>query len=138
MTDGSAPKPPHFRIPIEVRFGDVDGMAHVNNAVFATYLEHGRTRFYRDVVGAATLTDIDFILARLEIDFVAPILLEDRVELEMWVSGVGKTSFEFEYRLLRNGELAARGKSVQVFFDYATQAKKPVPESFRAIVARLG
>lgn len=127
-----------FRLPIEVRFGDVDGMGHVNNACFATYLEHGRTRFFRDVVGAASLAEIDFILARLEIDFVAPILLEDEVVLEMRVTDVGRTSFGFDYLLTRNGDVAARGKSVQVFFDYAGGRKKPVPEEFRALVTRLG
>jgi acyl-CoA thioester hydrolase len=126
-----------FRLPIEVRFGDVDGMGHVNNACFATYLEHGRTRFWRDVVGAATLGEVDFILARLEIDFVAPILLEDEVLLEMRVTDVGRTSFGFDYVLTRNGEVAARGKSVQVFFDYASGKKKPVPDSFRTLAAGL-
>lgn len=124
-----------FVFPVEVRFGDIDGMGHVNNAVFATYYEIGRTRYYRDVVGAKDLASIDFILARLEIDFVAPILLDDEVELGLRVSSIGTTSFGFEYLLTRNGAVAGRGRSVQVFYDYATRAKKDVPAGFVAKVA---
>lgn len=124
-----------YTFPVEVRFGDIDGMGHVNNAVFATYYEIGRTRYYRDVVGARDLESIDFILARLEIDFVEPILLEDVVSLGLRVSSIGSTSFGFEYLLTRNGRVAGRGRSVQVFYDYATRGKKPVPGSFVAKVS---
>ena len=124
---------PEFRfvIPIDVRFKDIDGMGHVNNAVFATYFEIGRTRYFQQILGARGHGDIDFILARQEIDFLSPILLEDEVRLGLRVSEIGRTSFGFDYLLERNGEPAARGKSVQVFFDYSKRMKKPVPESFR-------
>lgn len=123
-----------FVTPVEVRFVDIDGMGHVNNAVFATFFELGRTRYFQRVLGAKGLADIDFILARQEIDFLAPILLSDEVRVGLRVSSIGRTSFEYEYELERNGQPAARGKSVQVFFDYARSAKKPVPSRFREIV----
>ncbi len=118
-------------VPMQVRFADVDGMVHVNNAVFATYFEHGRTEYFRKVRGLVRCTDFDFILARQEIDFLAPILLEDDVRLGIRVSEIGRTSFGFAYLLTRNGEAAARGRSVQVFYDYERRTKKPVPDDFR-------
>ena len=44
-----------------VRFRDCDAMGHVNNAVYSTYLEEARIGVLGDL--------IDFILARVEIDF---------------------------------------------------------------------
>ena len=35
---------PAYSVPVEVRFNDIDGMGHVNNALFLTYLEHCRMR----------------------------------------------------------------------------------------------
>ena len=119
-----------YEIPIEVWFRDLDAMQHVNNAVYVTYFEQGRAAFYRDHFGLRSVSDIDFIVARMEVDYRRPVLLYDPVRVQLRVSEVGRTSFAVEYRLLASGEVAAEGRSVQVFYDYAKGAKKPVPPGF--------
>jgi acyl-CoA thioester hydrolase len=125
-----------YEIPIEVRFRDLDAMQHVNNAVYVTYFEHGRAAFFRDHFGVKAVSDIDFIVARVEVDYRRPILLTDEVRLQLRVGDVGRTSFAVEYRLLASGEVAAEGRSVQVFYDYEKKAKKPVPPGFAERVRR--
>lgn len=120
-----------FEIPVEVRFRDLDPMGHVNNAVYATYFEMGRAAFFREVLGVIDAGGFDFILARLEIDYLRPALMSDDLKLGLRIGSVGKTSFTFEYLLGAQGEDVASGRSVQVFFDYDRKAKKPVPEAFR-------
>jgi acyl-CoA thioester hydrolase len=67
-------------VPIQVRFRDLDALGHVNNAVYLTYLEVARAAYFSrlepDWVGKG-----HFILARAEVDFLRPILLEDPVEV---------------------------------------------------------
>ena len=58
-----------LRAPRTVRFRDLDSMGHVNNAVYLTYLEEARIAFLRPP-GADVA---DMILARVEIDFRAPV-----------------------------------------------------------------
>lgn len=123
-----------FEIPIEVRFRDLDPMGHVNNAVYATYLENVRAAFAREVLGVSEAADFDFILARLEIDYRRPVVFGEAVVAGLAVSSVGRSSFTFDYRLSVGGEVAATGRSVQVFYDYAARAKKPVPERFSRAV----
>ena len=120
-----------YETPIEVRFRDVDAMGHVNNAVFVTYCEQARAFFFRDVFGVRRVEDIDFIVARMEVDYLRPIRLEDEVRVRLRVSRVGVSSFDVQYEVTAGGEPAARARSVQVFFDYATRRKKAVPEAFR-------
>jgi acyl-CoA thioester hydrolase len=48
---------PAFTVPVEVRFNDVDGMGHVNNALYLTYLEHARMRFFTEVAGSKSEKD---------------------------------------------------------------------------------
>lgn len=119
-----------YEVPIEVRFRDIDAMGHVNNAVYVTYFEHGRAAFFRDVFSVRSVSDIDFIVARVEVDYKRPILLSDPVTLRLRLADVGRTSFAVEYALLASGEVAAEGRSVQVFYDYEKGAKIPVPEGF--------
>lgn len=124
-----------FKVPIAVRFGDIDAMGHVNNALFATYFEVGRAEYFRQVLGVRSFREIDFIMARIEIDFLRPVFLYQEVNLGLGVSRIGSTSFDFEYLLLASGEKAAAGRSIQVFFDYEKGEKKPVPERFKEAVA---
>ncbi len=55
----------------------------------------------------------------------------------MRVSEIGTKSFVMEYGV-RNGqdEIVARGRTVQVWFDYNTRRSVPVPDEFRQKVAQ--
>ena len=53
---------------IEIRWRDVDALRHVNNAVYATYLEECRDGWLARALGDdASLWD--YVLARVAIDF---------------------------------------------------------------------
>jgi acyl-CoA thioester hydrolase len=47
-----------FQTPIEVIFRDVDAMGHVNNAVYFTYLETARTRFFFQGLSIGSLGEL--------------------------------------------------------------------------------
>ena len=46
-------------VPVTVRWRDFDALGHVNNAVFLTFLETGRDRFFHSLVGD---TFLDLVL----------------------------------------------------------------------------
>lgn len=126
--------------PIQVRFKDVDKMGHVNNAVHLTFFELARMSYFREVVGEK----IDWnrqgvILARNEVDYKAPILLEDEVWIQIRTRRFGNSSITMEYLVWRrNGaltEIAASGSSVLVCFDYETNRSMPVPALWKEKVA---
>ena len=79
-----------------VRFRDVDSMAHVNNAVFSTYLEEARLAWFGDA-DPQPLEDV--ILARTEIDFRSPVQVGEMVEIGVRPARIGTKSFELEYEL---------------------------------------
>lgn len=119
-----------FVTPLETRFRDLDALGHVNNAVYVTYLEIARVAFARDVLGNAGLDDIDFLVARIEIDYRRPVHLNEPLRCALWIEALGRTSFTLRYELLRGDEAVAAARSVQVFVDRATGRPKPVPGSF--------
>lgn len=122
---------------IEVRFRDIDSMGHVNNAVYLTYFEEGRKEFLRSVFGIVNPDDYNFILAHISCDFLKPIAISERVFLEIQVGDIGEKRFDFIYKLLKHGPddsgavLCARGRSVQVFFDYRENTSLPIPPDVR-------
>jgi acyl-CoA thioester hydrolase len=111
-----------------VRFRDLDGMGHVNNAVFSTYLEQARLAWFGDD-DEMPLGDV--ILARTEIDFRAPLGLGEVVEIGVRPRRLGTKSFELEYELRANGRTVAEAKSVLVGYDYGRAETTPIPERWR-------
>jgi acyl-CoA thioester hydrolase len=111
-----------------VRFRDLDGMGHVNNAVFLTYLEQARLAWFGE---AEELPLNDVILARTEIDFRSPLHVAESVEVGVRPSRIGTKSFELEYELRAGGRLVAEAKSVLVGYDYERGTSVAVPERWR-------
>jgi acyl-CoA thioester hydrolase len=121
-----------------VRFRDLDAMGHVNNAVFATYVEQARVEYLASLgvldraVYAAGAESM--ILARLEIDFRAQ--GEPEVEMEIGVrpARVGTKSFDLEYRLEQDGRVIAEAKTVLVAYDYDRSEPLAVPQAWRSVL----
>jgi acyl-CoA thioester hydrolase len=114
-----------------VRFRDVDELGHVNNAVFLTYLEEARIGFLVPKGAEAS----GMILARVEVDFRAPLRTGDELEIGVRPVGVGTKSFELEYEIRTGDTVAARAKTVLVSFDYETGRSVEVPEAWREALA---
>jgi len=111
-----------------VRFRDIDGMGHVNNAVFSTYLEQARLAWFGEA-DEPPLSDV--ILARTEIDFRSPVQMGEIVEIGVRPSRLGTKSFELEYELRAGGRLVAEAKSVLVGYDYGSGESRAIPDRWR-------
>jgi acyl-CoA thioester hydrolase len=113
-----------------VRFRDLDGMGHVNNAVFLTYMESARLAFFRSLgLGRNPLEGL--ILARAEIDFRSPIELGEQIEVGSRPGRIGTKSFDLHQEVWADGRLAAEGKFVLVAYDYTTNTSKEIPPAWR-------
>lgn len=129
------------RVPVEVRFRDTDGMRHVNNAVYLTYFEIARQRYWREMTEdpQADYSTVPFVLARAELDFRAPAHVGERLIVGVAVDRIGERSFDFAYRVERedDGRLVAEGRTVQVMYNYRTGRSIPMPEELRRRITRF-
>lgn len=129
---------------IQVRFADIDKLGHVNNAIYLTYFEIARMQFFEDEF--KNITDLDWktkglILAKTEVEFLSPILLDDKVEIETYCSKIGNKSFDLAYRVYKINQfgraLAARGSSVLVAYNYVEQKSIPVEANWKKELSRF-
>jgi acyl-CoA thioester hydrolase len=118
-----------------VRFRDLDAMGHVNNAVFLTYIESARVAFLQHLGAATTLEDMSIIVARIEIDFRAPVGFGDEVEIAVRASRFGEKSFDLDYELSVGGRIVAEAKSVLVGYDYGKGETVEIPDAWREKLA---
>lgn len=118
----------------QLRFSDTDAMGHVNHARFATLFEDARIGLLRSIAGETTgITSRGIILARLEIDYVRPLLVDDEpVSVYTRVVRIGTSSFSIDYELQQRGAICARGLSILVAYDYATGHSRALNPAERA------
>ena len=126
---------------IEIRWRDVDAYRHVNNAVYATYLEECRDEWMERALGDAG--DVwDFVLARVAIDFRQELTQEhDAVLVSVALARIGTASFTLreEIRTL-DGTLSAEAEAVLVARDRERGGSRPLTGAERtaleAVLAR--
>jgi acyl-CoA thioester hydrolase len=114
-----------------VRFRDLDSLAHMNNAVYSTFLEQARIAFLES--NGAHVAEM--ILARLEIDFRSPAELGERVEIAVTPTRVGTKSFDLEYVMRVGDRVVAEAKSVLVAYDYETARPIEIPHAWKERLA---
>lgn len=113
------------------RFSDLDGMGHVNNAVFSVYIEQARLAWFGHFAADEPMPLDDVILARTEIDFRSEVAFDETVAIGVRPSRVGTKSFEFEFELRVGDRLVAEAKSVLVGYDDASGRSAEVPDRWR-------
>lgn len=126
-----------YRVPHEVTWRDLDGIGHVNNAVFFTYFEWARSKYWLALrkIEKATPESIEFIVARAECDFVKQLGLAEQIEIGVRIGEIRNSSFDFEYELWNEaGEVAARGLVVAVLFDWASNGKIALDGELRSAI----
>ena len=131
------------RVVVDVRFADTDAMGHVNNAVYLTYCEMARIRYWTDVTGEPIAAGHEgaesLILADARITYRAPVFHTEQVTVETRATHLGRSSFTLEHRLTAcaPGEaprLVAISESVLVRYDYRSERPVPLDERFAAAI----
>ncbi len=123
-----------FKITVTPRFGDIDGLRHVNNTVLAVWFEKGRNPIFRLFTPDLDLSyeKWKLILVRTEFDFLAQMYYGSDVEIRSYITHIGNSSFTIGHEAWQDGELKARGRAVLVHYDFIEQKKKPIPPEIRA------
>ena len=106
-----------------VRWGDLDAFGHVNNATYLIYAQEARFAWSKM---------LEMVVARAEVDFIAPIYTGDiYIDVEIWVNKIGNSSFGVTYEMKNGDELLARVKTVQVTVSMDTKKSRPINDAER-------
>jgi acyl-CoA thioester hydrolase len=122
---------------VEIRWSDVDAYMHVNNAVYATYLEECRDEWVERALGDAG-DSWDLVLARVAIDFRRELRLEDEeVLVSCALERIGNSSITLREQIrTRDGKLAAEAEAVLVARDRDLYRSRPLTDAERQAFER--
>lgn len=126
----------HHWTPVTIRFSDQDSMGHVNNVSFAAFVEAGRNAYVTQYLTPDRHPGIDFVLARVTIDFRAEMHYPGTVEVGTCIKRVGNSSITLGTGIFKDDAVAATAESTNVFIDLATRKPCPIPADVRAELER--
>ena len=113
----------------KLRYCDTDRQGHINNAVYSTLCESGRVGFLYDAAQPFLQTGTQFVIAKLEINFIEEMNWPGEVIIGSGVSRVGYSSFNLLQGIFLSGNCMATSDSVIVLLDEKKRKSTPLPQT---------
>jgi len=115
-----------FKLPIQIRWKDLDALGHVNNAVFITYFEIARGHYMLEACPGWDWHKHMFLIGNVEASFKKELTLSaNSPKVLMRTSRLGTKSFVLDYVLTSEKKggtiIHAIGKTTQIMFDLKTR-----------------
>jgi acyl-CoA thioester hydrolase len=113
----------------KVRYADTDRQGHVNNAIFATFLETGRVEVLYNPSDPILPEESSFVIASLKLDFLQEICWPGQVDTGTGIIRIGNSSIRIYQKLFQNGDWVASAETVIVQVDDRTGRSAPLTEN---------
>lgn len=120
----------NFRLPVKIRYSDIDMNRHVNNAVYFTYMENARTELLARELVQYQDNGILFIVADASCRYRRPVFLNDNIicELAFELLTPLRIGVTYLFKNIDTGQLCAEGKTTLVMVDSQTNKPVRIPE----------
>lgn len=127
----------HHTLPIQLRFNDVDKFGHVNNTVYFTYYDLGKTEYFSTVYPALNSDSDGIVVVHIEADFISQILGTDTVAVQTAVIEIGNKSMTMVQRVIntKTNEVKCYCKSIMVAFSLETHDSMEIPEDWKEAIS---
>ena len=122
-----------------VRWNDLDAFGHINNANYLTFIQEVRADFtwYSRIAKGLEPMFSDMVVARAEVDYLEPITEGGfEIDIAIWVSKIGNSSFTLEYELTSKAGVHARARTVQVAVDMASKRSRAINDEERGLLTQ--
>ena len=117
------------------RWGDMDGLRHLNHAIYLTFMETARVDFYAHIGLPIERWDSDqsSILASMKVDYFQQVYHPVTLEIGQRVTRIGNSSFDILTGVFRKGEddPVAQSLFTLVSFNYKHNIPEIVPDEIR-------
>lgn len=140
MTDTGATMPaegPSFVHTLRIRLGECDIQGVVFNAHYLTYIDDAIDVWFSTAFeGADYQKEFDVMLKKIELEWFAPARHGDILELALWISRWGNSSFDMAVDATVNGERIITAKAIYVSVTPGEHVPCPVPGFVREALSK--
>ena len=122
------------RLPLQLRFNDVDVLGHVNNTVYFSFYDTGKAFYFKEVTRhPIDWKHVDTVVANVNCAYIAPIVFGDDIEVLTTCVSVSEKSFKLlqMIRERKTGQAKSVCETVMVSFDPSTGSAVPLSEEWK-------
>lgn len=120
------------KVPIQVRFNDVDIMGHVSNTVYLNYYDAGKMDYFDQVIPGVDFRGLAVVGASTKVDYLLPIFMRNKIFVETRIAVLGTKSITMEHLLVNHDDVVlSTCSTVLVCFDVKSQTSQAVPDDWR-------
>ncbi len=125
------------RLPLQLRFNDIDALGHVNNSVYFTFYDLGKSRYFEAVRNLSIdWRKADVVVANVNADFLSPIYSRENVAVETCCYEIGNRSIKIMQRIINvdTNEIKGVCRTVMVGFDVAAGVSAPINDEWKQAI----
>lgn len=122
------------KLPVQLRFSDVDQFGHVNNSVLFSLYDLAKTEYFKAVLADITRKyDIIPVVANINADFIHPVLFGDKIAVETSVARLGNKSFTVMHQIVnvKTKCVVSVCRTVMVCFSVKIGDSVEIPDEIR-------
>ena len=126
--------------PIQIRFNDIDILAHVNNSVYQNYFDMARMHYFESVFNKKMIWDEKaLVLAKITIEYINPIFLTEEINVLSKVYKLGNKSLHMKQEIINvsTNEVKAKNDAVLVGFGSKENKAIPIPDYWREKIIKF-
>ena len=127
-----------FVVDLNIEWGDMDALQHVNNIEYFKYFQVARIAYFEKIDSESVMgeTRVSSILASTQCKFIYPLAYPDSVSIGVRVDAMADQYFTMQYAVVshKHQRLAAIGDAKVVMFDYANNKKVSIPNEIRKTI----
>lgn len=126
------------RIPVQLRFNDIDILGHLNNTVYFSLYDLGKARYMEDAGLRERGPDAPTsVIADVHCAYLQPIHYGDEIYVATECTEIGDKHFVLEQEMVDGeGTVRSRCRTVMVYIDPTTGRSAPIPADFRAKIEK--
>ena len=126
------PEAPYFhKIPVQVRFSDIDILGHINNSVYLTFFDLAKADYFTTVTGRPVEKgELLLAIVNINCNFYSPGYFREELVVASRVKSISQRAVVLEQRLYNpeSGDVKCIATTVMAGFDPATAAGVEIPD----------
>ena len=126
-----------YEMVMPIRWGDMDAMGHVNNAMYFRYFETVRIDWMNEIGGTPNPSGNGPVIVNAFCTFIKQLEYPGDIRLRHYVANPGRTSFDTYLTIERTdqpGVTYAEGGATMVWVNFKQQKSVPLPDWLRTLI----
>ncbi len=123
-----------IQLNIRIDWSEMDLFGHINNVMFAKYIQAGRVKYVEEIGVMKMLAEnkIGFMLASSSLQYKKPLHYPGEITVCTRCEFIKNTSFGIQHKILdHQNEIAAEAHDILVMYDFNKNEKILIPDTIK-------